>query len=56
MRTIVIADTIFWHRMKSSSQIYVFLADTPSFLWENNKKLLLDSHMFLLDALLYLYV
>ena len=27
----VIADTIFWHRVKSSGQIYVFIADTPCF-------------------------
>ena len=26
-----IVDTIFWHRVKSSSQIYVFIADTPYF-------------------------
>ena len=28
-RIIVIADTIFWHHMKSSSQIYFFIADNP---------------------------
>ena len=26
-----IADTIFWHHVKSSSQIYLFIADNPFF-------------------------
>ena len=41
--------------MKTSSQIYLFTADTSHFSWENNK-LLFDFQMFLFDTLLYFYI
>ena len=39
-RTIVVTDTIFWHRVKS---------------WENKSKLLLDFQIVLFDRLIYFY-
>ena len=30
-RTIVVEDVKIWHRVKSSSQIYLFIADAPIF-------------------------
>ena len=32
--TIAMADTVFWHRVKSSSQIYLVIADTRYFFAE----------------------
>ena len=54
--TIAIADTIYWHHVISSSQIYVFIADTPYFLWENKNKLLFDFQVFVFDNLLSFYI
>ena len=42
-------DTVFWYPVKSSSQIYLFTADTPYFLGENKYKLLFDFQIFLFD-------
>ena len=42
--------------MKSSNQIYLFVVDTPYFLWENKNKLLFDFHVFLFDNLLSFYI
>ena len=55
-RTIVTADTIHWHHMKSSSQIYLFTADTLYFLWENKRKLLFNFQFFVFDNFLSLYI
>ena len=41
---------IFWHRVENSSQIYLFIADTPYFLWEIKNKLLFDFQMLLFDT------
>ena len=51
-RRISIADTTFWRRVKISNQIYLFIADTPYFLWKNKNKLLFNFKMFLFDTLL----
>ena len=37
-----IADTVFWHHMKCSSQIHLLIAGTSYFLWENKNKLLFN--------------
>ena len=50
------SDTISWQCVNSSSQIYLFIADTPYFLWENKNKLLFDFQMFLFATLLYFYI
>ena len=45
--------TIFWHRVESSNQISLFIADTPYFLRKSKNKLFSDFQIFLFDALLY---
>ena len=46
-------DTIFRYHVKSLSQIYLFIADTPFCFRENKNKLLFDFQMFLFDTILY---
>ena len=52
-RAIAIADTIVWHRVKSSSQIYLFIADTLYLLWKSKNKMFSNFQMFLFNTLLY---
>ena len=45
------ADTVFWHHVKSSSQIHLSTVDTHIFLWENKNKLLFDFQVFVIENL-----
>ena len=40
------------NKIKNSSQMYIFIVDTPYFMWVNKNKLLFDFQMFLFDPLL----
>ena len=44
---------MFWHRVESSIQIYLFIEDTPYFWRKNKNKLLFNFQIFLFDTLLY---
>ena len=48
-----IADTTFWYRKKTASQIYLIIVDTQHFLWKNIDKLLFNFQMLLFGTLLY---